>query len=425
MQYAEEKKDCIKRVSVLTGRARVDRHLLPPIKDNIFNRSCVVRHVDNDLYRASLAIACVFAVVVGASLFPATGFGANPVPAGSVANGSGSGAGTPGPGDGTATGGGSESDGSTSTSDGSTSTSDESEDTATADANQGGVGTSETTTEPATTTTEPTTTAPAGYEDSADGGLDGALLAFLTIVGTAVVFVLLTAIGLGRHHRRRYPGEWDLPSAPHLRVLEYVRRIPQTSLAFAMFAGSSAPGVVDGLVGGVRDATAGVGAATASLGKLTASLGSGLAAIPGGVLKGIGGLGRGLGSLTLGLGALTSLGSGSVLGGGSDRPSDDPRGGASERPAPPEPDPPKPPTSVREAFDRLQEDLGTSGQDGETPGEIARRAVDRGLPTDAIAALTSTFRDVRYGGYPDEGERVTVARDAYERVRAALERDSS
>ena len=120
----------------------------------------------------------------------------------------------------------------------------------------------------------------------------------------AGVALLLSAIGLGRHHRRRYPGEWDLPSAPHLRVLEYVRRIPQTSLAFAMFAGSSAPGVVDGLVGGVRDATAGVGAAATGLGKVGASLGSGLAAIPGGVVKGIGGLGRGLGSLTLGLGAL-------------------------------------------------------------------------------------------------------------------------
>lgn len=373
-------------------------------------------------------MACVFAVVVGASLFPATGFGTNPVPAGSVANGSGPGADTPGPGDATATAAsdGAESDGSTSASDGSAGTSDERRngDTATADGGEGGAGTSTaTTTEP--TTTDPTTTAPAGYEDSADGGMDGALLAFFTIVGSSVVFVLLAAVGLGRHHRRRYPGEWDLPSAPHLRVLEYVRRIPQTSLAFAMFAGSSAPSVVDALAGGARDATAGIRAATTGLGRLGASLGAGLAAVPRGVVKGIGGLGRGLGSLTLGLGALASLGSGSVLGGGSDRPSDDPRDGASERPAPPEPEPPDPPTSVREAFDRLQEDLGISGQDGETPGEIARHAIGRGLPTDAIAALTSTFRDVRYGGYPDEGERVTVARDAYERVRAALERDSS
>jgi hypothetical protein len=382
--------------------------------------------VDNDLYRASLAIACVFAVVVGASLFPATGFGTNPVPAGSVANGSGSGGG--GPGDATATGSGptSEDNGSTRTSNGASITSDESENqtTATADG-EGSSGETTASTTTARTTTEPTTSTPPSYADSSEGGLEGALLAFLTILSTAVAFVVLTAVGVGRHHRRRHPDEWDLPSAPHLRVLEYVRRIPQTSLALAMFAGSSAPSVIDGLLGGVRDATGGVGAATAGLGKLGATLGSGLAAIPGGLLKSIGSLGRGLGSLTLGLGALTVLGSGSVLGGGTDRPSDDPRGGASERPEPPEPDPPEPPASVREAFDRLQEDLGVSGRDGETPGEIARRAIDRGLPTDAIGALTSTFRDVRYGGHPDEGERVTVARDAYERVRAALERDSS
>lgn len=382
--------------------------------------------MDNDLYRASLAIACVFAVVIGASLFPATGFGTNPVPAGSVANGSGSGpGGSPGPGDATATATGTDSSG-----DESTTTSDASEDgdTTTAGDGESGVGTSETTTEPTTTeptTAEPTTTTPAGYEDSSEGGLEGALLAFVAILGTSGLFVLLAAVGFGRHHRRRYPGDWDLPSAPHLRVLEYVRRIPQTSLAFAMFAGSSAPSVIDGLVGSVRDATTGIGAATAGLGTLGASLGSGLARVPGGLVRGIGSLGRGLGSLALGLGALTSLGSASVLDGGSDRPGDDPRGGASERPEPPEPEPPDPPASVREAFDRLQEDLGISGQDGETPGEIARRAIDRGLPDDAIAALTSTFRDVRYGGYPDEGDRVTVARDAYERVRAALERDSS
>ena len=55
--------------------------------------------MDHDLYRAALAIACVFAVVLGASLFPATGFGTNPVPAGGIANGSGSGSGGGGSGD--------------------------------------------------------------------------------------------------------------------------------------------------------------------------------------------------------------------------------------------------------------------------------------------------------------------------------------
>nr|WP_264475403.1 DUF4129 domain-containing protein [Halorubellus salinus] len=193
-----------------------------------------------------------------------------------------------------------------------------------------------------------------------------------------------------------------------------------------MFAGSNAPGILDGLADSIGNATSGVGALTSGIGTLGASLGRSLATIPGGVLKGIGSLGRGLGSITLGFGALSSIGSGSFLGRSDDRPDEDPRGGAGTTPdAAPDPEPPDPPASVREAFDRLQEDLGVSGEDGETPGEIARSAIDRGLPTDAIRSLTTAFRDVRYGGRPDEGERVSVARDAYERVRRALEGESS
>ncbi|MFC6954718.1 DUF4129 domain-containing protein [Halorubellus litoreus] len=378
--------------------------------------------MDHDLYRAALAIACVFAVVLGASLFPATGFGTNPVPAGGIANGSAPGSGGGGgPSDqGTATVAETTADETTSTSsttDASTSA-DESTTTTAAKDSGGSDASTETTT---TTTTE----AP-GSDAAADGGLQGALLAFVTILFGAGATVILASVGLGRHHRRRYPGEWDLPSAPHLRVVEYLRRIPQTSLSFVMFAGSNAPGILDGLADGVGNATSGVGALTTGLGTLGASLGRGLATVPGGVLKGIGSLGRGLGSITLGFGALSSIGSGSFLGRSDDRPDDDPRDGASATPdAEPEPEPPDPPASVREAFDRLQEDLGVSGEDGETPGEIARRAIDRGLPTDAIRSLTTAFRDVRYGGRPDEGERVSVARDAYERVRRALEGESS
>ena len=382
--------------------------------------------MDHDLYRAALAIACVFAVVLGASLFPATGFGTNPVPAGGIANGSGSGSGGGGSGDqGTVTVAETTSDESTNTSSTTDGTASADGSTTTAGADDSG-GSGESTETETTTTTTGTTTAAPGSDAAADGGLQGATLAFVTILFGAGATVVLASVGLGRHHRRRYPGEWDLPSAPHLRVVEYLRRIPQTSLSFVMYAGSNAPGILDGLADGIGNATSGVGALTSGLGTLGASLGRGLATVPGGVLKGIGSLGRGLGSITLGFGALSSIGSGSFLGRSDDRPDDDPRGGASATPeATPDPEPPAPPASVREAFDRLQEDLGVSGADGETPGEIARRAIDRGLPTDAIRSLTTTFRDVRYGGRPDEGERVSVARDAYERVRRALEGESS
>jgi hypothetical protein len=374
--------------------------------------------VDHDLYRAALAIAGVFAVVLGASLFPATGFGTNPVPAGAVDDGSG-----PGPGDqGSATVAEPTTDESTSAS--STTNGGTSADESTTNGTDGSGGSGEST--ETTTTTATTTTAGAGSDAAADGGLQGAMLALGAIVFGAGGTVLLASVGLGRHHRRRHPDEWDLPSAPHLRVVEYVRRIPQTSLSFVMYAGANAPGIIDGLADGIGNATSGVGALTSGLRTLGAGLGRGLATVPGGVVRGIGSLGRGLASIPLGFGALSALGSGSFLGRSDDRPDDDPRGDASATPdAESDPDPPDPPASVREAFDRLQEDLGVSGADGETPGEIARRAIDRGLPTDAVRSLTRAFRDVRYGGRPDEGERVTVARDAYERVRRALEGESS
>jgi len=361
--------------------------------------------VDQDLYRAALAVACVFAVVLGASLFPATGFGTNPVPASSSGNGS---AGTGGgPGTATTTATGTET---STTSDESTATT--TEPTSTAEVDDDG---------PRTTTEAP------AYDDASSGGEQGALLALATVLFGGTLLFLVCAVGLGRHHRRRYPSDWDLPSAPHLRLLAYVRRIPQTSLAFVMFAGTNAPGVLDGLADRFGAATSGLGAAASGIGSVGSAIGRGLLAVPGGFVTAVGRLGRGIGSFSLGLSALsTAAGSGGLFGRSEDAASEDPRSGASATATEaPEPDEPDPPASVREAWNRLQADLGVSGRDGATPGEIARAAIDRGLPTDAIRSLTRAFRDVRYGGLPDDGERVTVAREAYERVRAALEGESS
>ena len=55
-----------------------------------------------------------------------------------------------------------------------------------------------------------------------------------------------------------------------------------------------------------------------------------------------------------------------------------------------------------------------------TPGEIARYAVDRGLPAEPIRTLTDAYRDVEYGRLaPDDG-RLASARDAVRSVREAL-----
>ncbi|MFC7136215.1 DUF4129 domain-containing protein [Halobaculum litoreum] len=63
------------------------------------------------------------------------------------------------------------------------------------------------------------------------------------------------------------------------------------------------------------------------------------------------------------------------------------------------------------------------GKESWTPGDLARRAADRGYPRDAVDALTEAFRGVRYGGRPATDGRRDRALDAYERVRRALDRD--
>jgi len=362
--------------------------------------------VANDTRRAALAVLCVLAVVLGAGMFPAAGFGANPVPdSGAASDGS-------SPGDDAGT-----TDGSTTVATGTT----------TADSDdEGGAGTDAPTT--TTTTGRPTTTTAAAASDAAgEGGVVGSLLSLATILLASLLGFLAVTVGLGRHHRRRYPGQWDLPDAPHLRLVAYVRRVPQTSLSFVMFAGANAPGIVDGLASGVGNVTRGAGSAASGLTAALSTVGGAVLRVPGGFLAGVGGFARALSSLALSVPSLSAPSAGGLFGsGGEARPGSDPRSGGRADPKPEgDPEPPEPPASVREAWDRLQADLGVAGADGRTPGEIARAAISRGLPADAVRSLTRSFREVRYGGRPDDGERVSTARQAYERIRSTLRGDSS
>ncbi|GAB6860652.1 transglutaminase domain-containing protein [Haloplanus litoreus] len=60
-----------------------------------------------------------------------------------------------------------------------------------------------------------------------------------------------------------------------------------------------------------------------------------------------------------------------------------------------------------------------------TPGEIARYAVERGLPADAVETLTEAYRDAEYGRLaPDEG-RLARVREAVDRLRAAARGEES
>jgi hypothetical protein len=55
-----------------------------------------------------------------------------------------------------------------------------------------------------------------------------------------------------------------------------------------------------------------------------------------------------------------------------------------------------------------------------TPGEIARYAVERGLPAEPIRALTDAYRDAEYGRLAPDGERLAHAREALRTVSEAV-----
>ena len=85
-------------------------------------------------------------------------------------------------------------------------------------------------------------------------------------------------------------------------------------------------------------------------------------------------------------------------------------------PAESEPDEREPPASVYEAWAALTAEVSPPQLAVRTPGEVARAAVAAGYPADAVRRLTRAFREVRYGGRPDEG-RLDGARDALARIR--------
>ena len=80
--------------------------------------------------------------------------------------------------------------------------------------------------------------------------------------------------------------------------------------------------------------------------------------------------------------------------------------------APDEPDP----ISLREAWRRFARRVAARDWRRRTPGEVARAALDQGLPRDSVLELTSVFRDVEYGDRPPSEERVERAREAFRRI---------
>lgn len=75
------------------------------------------------------------------------------------------------------------------------------------------------------------------------------------------------------------------------------------------------------------------------------------------------------------------------------------------------------PISLREAWRRFARRVAGDWR-RRTPGEVARVALDEGLPRESVLALTEVFRDVEYGDRPPSEERVERAREAFRAIDA-------
>ncbi|MCO8267000.1 DUF4129 domain-containing protein [Haloferax sp. AB510] len=98
------------------------------------------------------------------------------------------------------------------------------------------------------------------------------------------------------------------------------------------------------------------------------------------------------------------------------------RGGADHKPSDRRaPDPSEwggPPTNdVSQAWFSMVSALGAAATPRQTPAELARTAVDTGLPADTVESLTELFRAVRYGGKRPTDERERRAEGALDALR--------
>jgi len=383
-----------------------------------------------------MTLLCVVSLLLAAAMFPATGFGDYPdwSPSG-VAPG-GSDAPETGPG----TGGDDSSGGGTATGDGGTAT-PESGTTTDAGGETTGVTTDETTGEKGTTTTtdttSTTTTSTTTDDTTGDDSDDEALLGGLwSLVGTLLAALLLGSIlasGIGTLVllglvigviEIERPSEtelvldvWGLPSMT-IPLSSTVAGVPQATTAFLVGFGGTLPAVLDDLSELGAGMTTGVGALLSGLGRAAgqvvtgfpgamAAVGSGLATTLGGSLLAIPG---GLSSIATGLS--------NPFGKDGNLPGSDARDAAGV------PDPDRtdeaaedlPPQSVEEAWAKMTGGLPVRNRDAKTPAELARIAVERGLPEEAVTRLTAVFREVRYGPAGSTPRHLEIARSAIERI---------
>jgi hypothetical protein len=347
-----------------------------------------------DRQRAALALLCVVAVLFGASLFPATGFGSYP---------SRDAGGPTLPGDPT---GGSETP----------------VPTPTPVPTDTGDGATDSPTPTDTPTPNVTVTeTPIPPDSGGSPSLNWGAIFWLFALGGGTVVALA---GVRQHRGRRYPLLGLLPideaRLPDGGLPALLADLPRQSMLFVLSVGTSLSPAVDAL----SSLAEGVGSALSAGGRgIARGLEVAVVGVPSALAQGLGGLGRGLGGLFSLSGALASIGSGVTS---RNWRSDDDESTA-EATAPDtdsEPVDPGPP-DIEEAWDAMTDEVRVRNRRAATPADFARAAVEQGFPADAVETLTTVFREVRYGNYPSSELRVQSAREAIAAIRQHLEvRDS-
>jgi hypothetical protein len=359
-----------------------------PEKEDISAKRFIFPSVAHERRRAALAALCVFAVALAAALFPAGGFGTYP-------SGVGTGGGPDAPDDGAVP------DPTTDgrpTSDGSATTTE-----------SGPTEESSGTTTPGTTSD--TTTPPGGDGsdgDSGDSTLAAALVALFGLLGAALFGGFRTGVlAVEGSAGGSLPVTITVRGTP---VGSLVGAIPSRTMTLVVGLSSSVPQLLDD-------------AAT-----LAREVGGGLATVAGGLARGIAGTLRigaeGLGATLAAVPrALAGLGAGASVLSGVGRslslPSfggrDSSRGRTGAKAGSDTEQADAGPPTIEEAWQTMADRVSINRRT-RTPAEIARAAIERGYPSDAVQRLTDSFREVRYGGFP-RSERTEAARTALDRLR--------
>lgn len=271
------------------------------------------------------------------------------------------------------------------------------------------------TSSPSSVKTSTPTAARSGSTGGGEGGNGGVLARFaglLLFAGTGVVlllslgFVVDAGDGSGS-----WPSALPLPDFASRLSLQSLslQRIPQLTTLMVITAGGGLARIVDD-VATIAGAIAGTLAA--GVGPIVGILGRTLVGLPRATGTLLAAPFRALGTAVTLLGGLGFLRGGLSRPrfGGSETPSTDARSAGA--PAPATDDESEPVASVLEAWAAMTDLVPVRNPEATTAVEYARTAVEAGLPAAPVEQLTALFREVRYGGQTDAGDRVAAARRA-------------